>query len=207
MSILHKLAFFLDQRSDVPNQQLADEIITAKDESAVKELVFNLKNKDKNIQSDCIKVLYEIGERGAPELIAPYFIEFGETLESKNNRLVWGAMIALDTITLVKPKNVFDLLSSIIKAVDNGSVITIDHGVAILAKLSSTKPMDEIAVPLLIEQLKKCPAKQFPMYIEKSAVAINQSNKEVFMKVIRERFTELDKETQKKRVEKIMRKF
>jgi hypothetical protein len=207
MSILNKLATFQGKRSDVPNQELADEIIATKNNDAVKELVLNLKNKNKNIQSDCIKVLYEIGERGAADLIAPYYKEFGEILSGKNNRLIWGAMTALDTITLVYPMNISGLLDKIIKAIDSGSVITIDHGVSILAKLSTFKENENISIPLLIAQLKKCPAKQFPMYIEKSAIAINAANKRTFIDVIELRWPELEKDSQKKRVEKVLKKY
>src|SRR6266498_2301131 len=97
MSILSQLATSLDVRSEVPNQVLAKKIIKASDKKAVKELVENLDNKDKNIQGDCIKVLYEIGEQ-EPELIASYDKEFLALLDHKNNRLVWGAMTALDGI-------------------------------------------------------------------------------------------------------------
>ena len=73
-----------------PNIKLAEEIIRSKRHDWVKELVDNLNNKNKDIQSDCIKVLYEIGEHEAPEMNAPYAIDFVRLLESKNNRLVWG---------------------------------------------------------------------------------------------------------------------
>jgi hypothetical protein len=116
-------------------------------------------------------------------------------------------MSALDTITLVNPKDIFSYLSKIIKAIDNGSVITIDHGVSILAKLVSMREYENIAIPLLIEQLKKCPSKQFPMYIEKSVIAINQYNQKEFANVIEARLPELEKDSQKKRIEKILKKF
>src|SRR6266513_422108 len=98
MTVLDKLATALNRRDEVPNQELAKEIVRSNDRRAVKELIENLAHKDKNIQSDCIKVLYEVGER-EPALIAPYYNEFGKLLDSKNNRLVWGAMTALDSIT------------------------------------------------------------------------------------------------------------
>lgn len=57
MSVLHKLASTLGRRDEVPNQKLAREILRAKDKGAVKELVENLANKDKRIQSDSVTVL------------------------------------------------------------------------------------------------------------------------------------------------------
>lgn len=54
--ILQKLAssLGLGRRDEIPNQELAKEIITTPNEKAAKELVENLANKNKDIQSDCI---------------------------------------------------------------------------------------------------------------------------------------------------------
>src|SRR5437588_6134123 len=87
MSVLSKLASSQKRNDEAPNQELAAQIIKDNDQMAVKELVENLTNKDKTIQSDCIKVLYELGERGKPELIVPYTDTFVELLSSNNNRL------------------------------------------------------------------------------------------------------------------------
>ena len=60
MTILNRLATALKRRDETPNQLLAEEIVRTNDQYAVEELVENLRNKNRNIQSDCIKVLYEI---------------------------------------------------------------------------------------------------------------------------------------------------
>jgi len=207
MTAIDLIATSLNRRDDNPNQDLAIEIIKSKRTDWVKELVDNLKHKDKNIQSDCIKVLYEIGERGSADMIAPYCKDFGDILKSKNNRLVWGSMIALDTITLINPKGVYDLLPMIISTIDNGSVISIDHGVGILAQLSSISDYTETTFPLLIEQLKRCPSKQLPMYSEKSVFAINSVNQNQFVDLIQSRISEMDKDSQKQRLNKVIAKF
>jgi len=51
------------RRDDIPNQELAEEIAATRNEPAVREIVARLEDRDKAIQSDCIKVLYEIGYR------------------------------------------------------------------------------------------------------------------------------------------------
>src|SRR5882757_2998530 len=99
MSILNKLATSLKRRDEVPNQVLAAEIAAKNNKVAIKELIDNLSNKSKDIQHDCIKVLYEAGER-KPELITGYLKTFLELLHHKNNRLQWGAMTALHAIAL-----------------------------------------------------------------------------------------------------------
>lgn len=207
MSVLDQLATALGRRDEVPNQELARRIVRERDVEAVRELVENLEHENKAIPSDCIKVLYEIGDAD-PDLIAKYYKEFGKLLESKNNRLVWGTMTALDTITLKQPKGVHGMLSKILDAADNsGSVIARDHAVGILAKLATLKLYRRDCIALLIEQLMSCPDNQFPMYVEMSAPGIDAENREKFRKVIEKRAAELERESAKKRVSKVLRKL
>ena len=206
MSILNKLASALDRRDELPNEELAKQIADKNDNEAVKKLVANLSNKSKDIQNDCIKVLYEIGER-KPALIAAYAKEFIDLLDSRNNRLQWGAMTAINTITLENPKLIYGSLSKIIAAADNGSVITKDHAVNILISLCSLKQYTENAFSLLIEQLLNSPTNQLPMYAEKAIPVINEKNKQLFVKALASRINDIGKETKRKRVEKVIKKF
>src|SRR5215211_7819929 len=99
MSVLNRLASALERNDEVPNQLLAKEIAEAEDTAAVQELINHLTDPSKAIQSDCIKVLYEIGAL-KPELLANgVAVEaFIRLLSSRNNRLVWGGMTALGAI-------------------------------------------------------------------------------------------------------------
>ncbi|MCG8699302.1 MAG: hypothetical protein MI922_14700, partial [Bacteroidales bacterium] len=160
---------------------------------------------DKKFQNDSIKVLYEIGLRGGSELISLYWHTFVKLLLQKNNRLIWGAMTALDTIALLQSGNLVAHLDIIKSAVDNGSVITIDGGVSVFAKLASIDKHCELVLPLLIEQLEKCPPKQFPQYIEKSVVAFNEKTMELFKQTIKLRYEDLAKDSQRKRVDKVIK--
>jgi hypothetical protein len=206
MSVLNKLATALNRRDEVPNQELAKEITRNNDRRAVKELVENLVNKDKNIQSDCIKVLYEIGAR-EPDLIAPYYREFAGLLDSKNNRLVWGAMTALDSVAAKEPKHIHSLLPKLLDLADSGSVITRDHVVGILVKLGAMKQYADECVPLLIEQLMSCPNNQFPMYAEMSLPVVTDKNRKAFQNVLTRRLEGLEKESQQKRVAKLLKQL
>ena len=206
MTVLNRLAMALNRRDEVPNCELAEEIVRTKDANAVRELIANLLHRNRNIQSDCIKVLYEIGKR-TPSLIAGSYREFGKLLENKNNRLVWGAMIALDSITLVEPKGVYSLLPRILDIADSGSVITRDHAVGILTRLGTLKLYKEKCVPLLIGQLAACPNNQFPMYAEMCEKVVSDKNRKAFQKVIAGRLAGLEKESQKKRVAKILNRI
>lgn len=206
MAIIEKLATSLNRRDEKPNQELAKKIIAKKDKAAVKELISLLDHKSKDIQSDCIKVLYEIGEV-MPSLITGYLKIFVDLLEDKNNRNIWGAMSAIDSITLENPKQVYSNLSKIMDAAEKGSVITKDHAVSILLKLCTVKQYEDNAFVLLIELLQSCPTNQLPMYAENAISIISANKKSIFIKTLRERLPEIEKETKRKRVEKVIRKL
>ena len=84
MSTIDKLATSLGRKDDVPNQELAKGIAETNDQSAV------------------------------AELIADFYQYFLGLLKNKNNRLVWGAMIALKTISNIRPKEIYDNLIEIV---------------------------------------------------------------------------------------------
>jgi hypothetical protein len=204
VSVLSKLASSLGRRDEGPNEALAAAIVKGRNRAAVAELAENLTNKNKAIQSDCIKVLYEIGER-EPALIAKYAAEFGELLGSRNNRLVWGAMTALDAMAAEDPKGVHGQLSKILVAAEAGSVIARDHAVGVLIKLAGQKQFAGECLPLLFDQLKRCPGNQLPMYAERSLPAIGEKQRIEFARILNDRLDGLAKESQKKRLRKVLK--
>jgi hypothetical protein len=206
MSIIPKLATSLGRKDEVPNQELAEQIAAKGNTEAVKELVEHLTNKDKGIQSDCIKTLYEIGVR-KPALIAPYIKDFLQLLEGKNNRLQWGAMHALDAIASEVPAEIYKVLPRIAAGADKGSVITRDHYVGILVKLMSLSRYADDAFQLLNEVLQTSPTNQLPMYAENAVGAVPKQHKARFSQTLQSRLAEVEKESKRKRVEKIIKKL
>ena len=206
MTVLNQLSSALGQRDEKPNQELAAKIASKKDHSAIQELVDNLNNSSKAIQSDCIKVLYEVGEQ-APDLIQQYDRAFLQLLNSKNNRLVWGAMTALDTISSINPKGIYNNLGKILEIADKGSVITKDHTVNILIKLSTHEKYRNETIPLLLEQLKISAINQLPMYAERALPFIRSSDLKIFAEVLSDRLNDIEKESKRKRMEKVIRKL
>lgn len=205
ISIIPKLATSLGRRDEVPNQELAAEVVRDEDAAAVDELAANLGNKNKGIRHDCIKALYEIGYL-KPRLIADLHQQFLALLDSKDNRMQWGAMTALGCIADEKPAEIFASLGRIIEAAEKGSVITRDHCVSILTSLSGNGEYSDKTFPLLLEQLMKCPTNQLPMYAENALSIIDAGNKERFIEVLVGRLGEIEKESKRKRVEKVMGK-
>jgi len=204
MSILKKLAHSLGRRDDVPNQELAKELAATRNEAEIREIVEGLKSQDRNIQSDCIKVVYEIGYI-APDLIAEYVDEFLHLLLNRNNRLVWGSMIALATIAEIKAQEIYEQRDDILQAIEKGSVITIDNGIKALAKVASKKSDYRIELfPYLLDHLASCRPKDVPQRAEKIVVAIDANNKQDFINVVENRITYM-KPSQVKRLQKVIR--
>lgn len=205
MSVIDKLSSSLDRRDEEPNELLAREIAASDDDAVVKELIRHLSGKNKKIQNDCIKVLYEVGVL-KPRLISSYIPEFKALLSSKNNRLQWGGMTALNAIVVDRPDEIYAILPEIIEGAEKGSVITKDNAMGILIHLSGIPEYEENAFSLFAEQLIQSPTNQLPMYAERAVPVISDRNRELFVQTLTSRLNDIDKESKRKRVEKVIRK-
>jgi hypothetical protein len=203
-SVLKKIAYFQGRRDEVPNRRLAEELCKYKNRAGIKEIAENLSNGNPRIQADCLKVLYEIGYR-EPKLIADYVDDFLGVLQSRNNRLVWGAMIGLSTIASLKPESLGRHVDQIVETMKKGSVITIDSGISILASVASKEPaLRKRIVSFLFNHLKTCRPKDVPQHSERVIVAINGENKAELGRILNSRLKELSP-SQLKRVQKVLR--
>jgi hypothetical protein len=203
MSVLNRIAHLQNRHDEVPNQELARDLSRKKDRSGIREIAENLWNRDKNIQADCVKVLYETGYID-PSLIADYAGDFLKLLRSRNNRLVWGGMIALSTIAELRPDFIHAHLNEILKAKDSGSVITVDNAVKTLALASSQDAYRTAIFPHLLDHLRSCRPKDVPQHSEKSLPAVDASNKDEFIAVLEKRLEDLSG-AQLKRVKKVIK--
>lgn len=204
MPIIELLASSQGSRSSAANIALAEEIASSGNADAVAELISLLKHTDRNIQGDSVKTLYETGYRN-PELIAPYYADFLDLLTNRNNRLVWGGMVALTTIAHIRHKELYKSLDLIMDTIHKGSVITIDCGVEILAKLNHYETYHNTTDPLLMEQLLKCPIKQLPTYAGKTLEHLGKHSHEGYKNIISNRLNECEKESQRKKLEKMLK--
>ena len=203
MSVLSRIAHLQNRRDEVPNQELARDLAEQKNREGIREIAENLWNKDKNIQADCIKVLYEIGYIDST-LIADYAEDFLKLLRNRNNRLIWGGMIALSTIAKLRADFIHTHLGEILKAMRAGSVITVDSAIRTLA-LAATKDTYRLDIfPHLLEHLRTCRPKDVPQHSEKSLPAIDAGNKGDFIAVLEKRLDDLSN-SQVKRVKKVIK--
>lgn len=204
--MIEKTAYALGRNDEAPNIVLAEELCKTKNTEGIKEIVNYLHDKNHLLANDCIKVLYEIGERN-PELIANYVLDFIHLLDSKNNRLVWGGMTALSQIAYLKPKEILDNIETVMKAYDNGSVITRDNSISVFAELvkANMKYSDEM-YHKIIEHLNTCRPKEVAQHAERAFICINEKNASEFRSVLLKRKENIT-DSQKKRIEKLIKKM
>ncbi len=205
MTVLDRLAGAMDRRDEQPNIALAEDIAARGDLAAVAELADAVRTGPTRQANDALKALYEIGARN-PELIAGQCPVFVEALRSSNNRKVWGAMSAIDTVAERRAATLVAELPAIIAAADKGSVIAKDHCNSILVKLARAG-YGELAVPILVERLRSAAPNQFPTYAEDIAPVLTPESRPGFLAVLKERLGKIAQESKRKRVEKLLAKL
>ncbi|MBZ4187501.1 hypothetical protein [Niabella beijingensis] len=205
MTIIDRLASSLNRRDEAPNTELARQIAAAGDKKAIAELIRHLADNNKNIRHDCIKTLYEIGAI-RPSLLSGNTGDFIRLLDSNDNRMQWGAMAALLTVTAENPGPVFSALPKLAATAEKGSVITRDNYVGILIQLCGVKSLSEDAFALLNEQLATCPPNQLPMYAENALPVLLETQRQQFISTLGSRLNDLEKESKRKRLEKVLKK-
>lgn len=204
--MISKIAFSMGRNDEEPNIDLAINLSETEDVEGIREIVDGLMSNTQQISNDCIKVLYEIGER-KPLLIAEYVDNFLNLLKSRNNRLVWGGMLALSKIAFIKPNEIFRNLGLVVKAYEDGSVITIDNSISVFAELvKSELDSDQKVFNIIINHLSKCRPKEVPQHSERAFICINKQNSERFKEVLEKRLDSLT-ESQKKRISKLIKKI
>ena len=145
----------------------------------------------------------EAGEQ-APDLLVPHLGAFVDLLDDRNNRLVWGAMCAIDVIARVAPAKVYAQLAPIMAAVDKGSVITRDHGVRVLVELGGDQRFATKAWPLLLEVLRTCPVNQIPMYAESTGKVVPGRFEKALIGVLEDRLMNMAQPAKRVRINKVL---
>jgi hypothetical protein len=203
-TVLNQISFFQNRRDEVPNQELARALAASGNTAGIREIVENLSNKNQNVQSDCLKVLYEIGYL-KPELIADYVETFLQLLHHRNNRMVWGAMIALGTIASLKPGEIWQHHKDVVRTTSEGTVITLVWGIKTLAQVAAADPAYGASLfPILLGHLGTCLARDVPTHGKSMLCAVNTENKERFLSALEVRKAEMTP-SQQARLKKVIK--
>jgi hypothetical protein len=206
MSALQQIAYYMNIRDEVPNQALARRLAEDEDREGLAEIAAHMQDKNASVASDCLKVMYETGYL-KPELIASYAQDFVGLLSSKNNRLVWGAMIGLSTIADINPKPIAAQLPLILSVMEKGSVITIVSGVRTLGKLFSAVPdQADKAMAYLSNLLETCIPRDVATHGESLLPMMNAQNVAIFRLIFESRVLDMSA-SQARRMRAVLKKM
>ena len=208
MDLINKLSSSLGTREQGPNMILGYQIADENDKKAVEDIkrLIATQKITLPVLCDLIKVLEAIGIK-RPTLIAPLYPEVSKLIEHKQNHVVWRAMCVLPLIAPYNMELVQEDLSRILKAMDEGSVITRDHGFSLLVSLYELPTYRENMTHILSEQLMKAPDNQLGQYAEKWMAVINQTHIHLLVSLLENRLPDLEKEAHRKRTSKILLKL
>ena len=202
--MLDLIARALNRNDETPNIDLAKKLADTQDAGSISEIVSGL-GMDRATANDCIKVLYEIGERN-PRLLLPHADVFLRLLKSKNNRLIWGTMTVLAQIAELCPEKVFEKFDDIYAVFETGSVITVDQSISVFANLCRAgRVYEQKIAPILIHHFANCRAKEIPQHFERAAVCMTTDNVALFKAIIAQRHSEMTA-PQQARVRKVLKK-
>jgi hypothetical protein len=120
--------------------------------------------------------------------------------------MVWGSMIALSTIALLRADEIYLHRQRIQDAMAEGSVITVDNGVKVLAAAAAT---DEIhraeMLPYLLLHLRTCRPKDVPQHAEAVVQAVDAAHTEAFVAVLESRLAAMTA-TEAARLRRVIRR-
>lgn len=207
MSWIRKIAFYRNIRNEIPNQELAKELAETNNVAGIKEIADYLFDKNSSVASDCIKVLYEIGYL-KPELIKDYSEIFLRLLESKNNRMVWGGMIALATVAELNAELIGKQIELILNTMKKGTLITEVWGIKTLVGVSlKNNKTKEKLLPVLFDYLERCRPIDFATRVETILPVIsNLDENEIMERIIAMKTSELS-DSQTKKLNTILNRY
>jgi len=193
MAYIDKIAYNLNRRDEVPNQELAKELVESNNIEGFDEIASYLYDKNKSVASDCLKVLYEAGYL-KPELISKYVDDYLKLLSSKNNRMVWGAMIALWNIAKIEHEKIYSSIALILHHTETGTVITHVTGIKVLTALSEVNDTYyNHLYPILLNYIKECRPVDFGKRVEDYMSILSDRNREDIIDIVKERYSSLNK--------------
>jgi hypothetical protein len=207
MSVLDRLASALGERDEAANVALARDLAKSGDRADIAILADAVENGPRALAGDAIKALYELGAL-RPDLIRPHADAFLVALDSRQNRLVWGAMTALDTLAATHPELIAGHLPAIVAAAERGSVIAKDKAVSILATLASLPgPAAPEAWRHLLAILKDAPVNQVAMYAEAALRAAPMHDPAALGRAVQARLAGIATPSRRARLEKVLRRL
>ena len=99
-----------------------------------------------------------------------------------------GRHVGLSTIADIAADAIDGQRGDIQRAMEQGSVITVDAGVQTLAKLATTSEERRREIfPYLLQHLRTCRPKDVPQHAEKIVIAVDTANRDEFIRTLEQR--------------------
>lgn len=100
---------------------------------------------------------------------------------------------------------IFKEIDSIFDVIKKGSLITVDNGISVLAKVGAAKrEYEKKILPFILEHLETCRPKEVAQHSERSMAMANSENKQEFQRVLEKRLPDLTP-PQLARVKKVLK--
>lgn len=203
MTVLYKIASSLGRRDLEPNRKLAQQIVLKEDRLSLLELIENIEHKNEHVRFDCIQVLSEIAKL-KPELLIEFDLLLLQLLRDKNSKVALGALATLDYLTLRKPENIFLNVEKVLQVADSGLLVSKDHAISILLKLTTFDFSATKAYRLFLLELEKCAINQYVKYAEMGTHYLDPKFSANFIAILQNKGMTIDSETKRKRVEALI---
>lgn len=204
--VIDRFSSALDCRDQGPNEVIAQQIVEESGGKLLAEVIQVIHSKSSvRIKNDAVMVLMAVSRINEAILVQQVGL-FIDLLGSKSNRQVFGSMIALANISPLTRKQVKPHLATVLDAMDEGTVVTRDHGYTILTELYKEDTSGDM-LALINEQLLKAPSNQVGQYTEKFMVVVRKEDVSVFMEALEVRSEELTNEHHRKRLGKNLKQL
>lgn len=205
-NVTDRFASALDRRDQGPNEAIAEEIARGATPDLLRDVTKVLESKaNTRLKNDAVMVMMALS-RIAPHFLEDHFDLLMKVLRSSSNRQVFGSMIALANLAPLKRRELRGHIPMILKAMDQGTVVTRDHGFTILTELYKEDQSGDL-LSLINEQILKAPPNQLGQYTEKFMIVVRPGDIPALIEALEARAGELTNEHHLKRLGKNLKKL
>jgi len=206
MSVLDRLASAQGRRDEAPNIALARALAASDDVAGIASLAEALSAAPRPLRHDAIKALYELGAL-RPDLLRPHAEAFLALLDGRDNRMLWGALAALDALAVADPAPIAARLPEILAAAARGSVIAKDKAVSMLATLAALPGVAPQAWEALLAMVRDAAVNQAAMYAEAALRAAPANDPAALAAVVAMRRDAIAQPAKRARLDKVLRQL
>ncbi len=203
-SVYPRLGAVLGVRHTKADIALGQDIAARRAQDELDGLVELLAERD--VASSAIKAIYECGYL-APELLVPHLDVFVELVAGRNNRMIWGGMIAVSCAAKAAPEKVWEHRETLEAAWEAGTVITKVSAIHAFAAVAADSPDRAAALSPLFERvLREADPKQLVQMAEAIVPVAVEDRRGSLLAIATSRREELATDNARKRLDRLVRR-